>query len=58
MATYRIEYYDNYLEENAAIYYTAHNIDEAVKAFRIAFDKDNNQIIEISKVIKKDWSKM
>lgn len=57
MYRYRIEFVkgDEY-SEHEIIYEAAFNIADLIKRFRKSFDKEY-RIIEVSKVIEKDWSK-
>ena len=57
MNMYRIEYEIEETEATLACYLSANNVEEAVKDFRDSFPF-GVEIVEVSRVINRDWSKL
>lgn len=57
MSKYKVDYYDSKQNCNCTTYVMADNWREAVVVFRQYYTKEDNVIVELSKVIEKDWRK-
>ena len=58
MAKYKFEFYDVLRNCNCTEYVIAGNVDEAVEIFREYNDKCKAVIVEVSKIIERDFRKV
>lgn len=58
MAKYKFEFYDKPRNCNCTEYVIAENVDDAVEVFREYNAKDKATIVEVSKVIERDFRKV
>lgn len=56
MAMYRVEV--NNGEYNEVSYLEADSVEELIEKVRAVYDKKRYEIVEVSKIIKRDWSKV